>query len=77
MNSDIITTMSSLQDFLTILLAIELFVITACVVFVSYFLIRALKSLTHAAESFGRVKPLLAIPALLVALVSRLFKKRG
>lgn len=77
MISGIITAMSSLQDFLTILLAIELFVITACIVLVSYFLIKALKSLTHLAESFGRIKPLLTIPALIVALVSRLFKKRG
>lgn len=69
--------MSSIQDFLTILLAVELFVITACIVLVTYFFIKALKSFAHLAESFGKIKTFIPLPALLVAIVSRIFKKRG
>ncbi len=67
--------MSSIQDFLTILLAVELFVITACVVVVTYFSIRVLKSFSRLAESFGKIKTFIPLPALLVAIVSRIFKR--
>ncbi len=66
-----------LGTFLTILLAIELLVITVCIAFVSYFLIKTLKSISKTAESFGRIKAFLPIPALLVAILSKIFKKRG
>lgn len=69
--------MDSLQFVLTILLAIELFVITVCIAFVSYFLVRALKSISQTAESFGKMKALIPIPALLLAILSKIFKKRG
>lgn len=67
--------MSSIQDFLTILLAIELFVITACIALVSYFLIKTLRSLIRLAESFGRIKSFIPIPALLVAIIGKIFRR--
>ncbi|MDO8489163.1 MAG: hypothetical protein Q7S42_03525 [Candidatus Omnitrophota bacterium] len=69
--------MDNVQSVLTILLAIELFVITACIAVVSYFLIKTLKSISHTAESFGKIKALIPIPALLIAILSKIFKKRG
>lgn len=69
--------MGGFQSILIILLAVELFVITVCIALVSYFLIKTLKSITHTAESFGRIKTFIPIPALLIAILSKIFKKRG
>ena len=69
--------MDNVQSVLTILLAVELFIITVCIAFASYFLIKTLKSISQTAESFGRMKTLIPIPALLVAILSKIFKKRG
>lgn len=65
----------SLQGFLTILLAVELFVITVCIVVVSFYLVKALKSIIRFSDSLRGMKPFLAIPALIIALLSKLIKK--
>ena len=71
----IIGTMNTTQDILNILLTLGVLIITACVVYITYYLVRALKSITNLANSLGRVKVLAAIPALLIALASKILKK--
>lgn len=75
----------STQETLNTLLAIGFVVITACIVFVTYFLVKALKSIINLTESLEKTSDnikeklqlrfLAVIPALLVALVGRLIKK--
>lgn len=80
--------MVSVQDFLNITLAIGLLVITICIVYVSYYLIQALKSISNLSDSLEdatesikdkiKLRALAAIPALLVAIVGKIIKhKRG
>lgn len=75
------------QEILNIFLILALFVITACIIFITFYLIKALKSFTLLADDLDETaqslknrlqwKALAAIPALIVALASRVFKKRG
>lgn len=76
------------QEILNTLLVLGFLVITACVVFVTYYFIQALKSITQLADDLNettqsikdkvQMKALAAIPALLVTLVSKVIRrKRG
>ena len=69
--------METIQSFLIILLAIEVFVIAVCFIVITYFLVKTLKSVSAFTNSLGRVKPLLTIPALIVALLGKIIKRRG
>lgn len=76
------------QDTLNIFLIIALFVITSCAVFATVYFVQALKSITQLSDDLDetaqnlknklQLKALAAIPALLVALASKVIKrKRG
>ncbi len=74
------------QDFLNIILVVGALIITACIVYVSYFLVQALKSITNLSDSLEdttqgirdkiQLKALAAIPALLVAIAGKIIKKK-
>lgn len=74
------------QDVLNIFIILILIVITSCVVLVTFYAIQALKSASRLTDNLDetaqslknkvQLKALVAIPALLVALVSKL-RKRG
>lgn len=76
------------QDILNIFLILGFVIITCCVVFTTFFMVQALKSIIRLADNLDettqgikekvQMKALAAIPALLVALVSKVVrKKRG
>jgi len=86
--SGIIALVNTAQDFLNIILAAGLLVITACIIYVSYYLVQALKSITNLSDSLEdaaqgirnkiQMKALAAIPALLIAIAGKIIKrKRG
>ncbi len=74
------------QDLLNILLALGIFIITSCFIFITYFLVQALKSVIRLADNLEnttqgikekiQMKALAAIPALLVSLIGRVITKR-
>lgn len=66
-----------LITFLIILLVIEFFIIAVCLFIITYLLIKSLKTVANFTNSLGRMKALLTIPALFVALFSKIIKKRG
>ncbi|MDD5415904.1 MAG: hypothetical protein PHE48_02760 [Candidatus Daviesbacteria bacterium] len=82
----IITSVNTTQDFLNIILTLGLLVITVCIVYVSYYLVKALKSVTNLSDSLEdtaqgikdkiQIKALAAIPALLVAIAGKIIKKK-
>ena len=73
------------QEILNTLLIIGFFVITVCIVFITYYLVKTLKSIINLTESLEeatdnikqklQMRFLAAIPAILVALAGRLFKR--
>lgn len=73
------------QDILNILLIIGFLVITVCIALITYFFIKALKSIASLADSLEntaqdvrekiQMKTLRIVPALLVALVGRILKR--
>lgn len=73
------------QDLLNTFLIIGFVVIVTCVVFLTYYSIQALKSITQLSDDLGesaqnlknklQLKALAAIPAVLVALVGKLLKR--
>lgn len=76
------------QETLNIFIILSIFVVTACIVFVSYYFIQALKSMAALTDDLDEVaqilknkvqmKVLAAIPALLVALAGKIIRrKRG
>ena len=75
----------STQDILNISLATGLLVIAACIVFITYYSAQALKSFTRLSDSIEdtvqnvrsklQMKALTVIPALVIALISKIFKK--
>lgn len=76
------------QDILSVFLIVSLFIVTICIVFISYFFVQALKAVTRMADNIEQtsedikrklqLKALAAIPALLVALAGKVIKrKRG
>lgn len=74
------------QDILNVFLILGFLIITACFVFATFYFVQALKSITNLADDLDGVtqsikdkvalKTLAAIPALLIALVSKVIKKR-
>lgn len=85
MVSDIIALVNT-QDILNIFLIFGILVITACAIYVSLYLVQALKSLTSLANDLDEVaqnvknkigiKILSAIPKVLVSLIGKVIKKR-
>lgn len=79
--------MTTTQDILNILLGIGVLAIAVCIIFTTYFLVRALKSVTNLTNSLEsatqdiksklQMRALLTIPALLIGLVNKIFRKRG
>lgn len=76
------------QDLLNLILALGIIVITVCFVFITFYLVQSLKSISNMASDISdatqsikdkiQMKVLAAIPALLVALAGRVIKrKRG
>ncbi len=76
------------QDTLNIFLIAGIVVISACVVYISYYFVQALKSVTNLSDDLDEIalnvknkvaiKALAAVPALLVSLVGKIIrKKRG
>lgn len=68
------------QEILNIVLIIFLLVVTGVIIAISYFLIKALRSITTLTDYLGekiQMKALSIIPPLLVGIFSRIFKKRG
>lgn len=73
------------QDALNIFLIIALIVVVACIVYVSFYLVSALKSVTNLTDDTDEVveglkskvqmRALLAIPAILISLAGKLIKK--
>lgn len=73
------------QDLLNIFLIAGLIVIVTCFVFLTYYFVQALKSITQLSDDLGesaqslknklQLKALAAIPAVLVALVGKLLKR--
>lgn len=76
----------STQDTLNIFLILAVLIMTVCVVYISFYLAQALKSMTNLSDDLDEIalniknkvaiKALAAIPALLVALVGKVIKKR-
>ncbi len=76
----------SIQDLLSVVLVLGFLIITACVVYVTFYLVQALKAITNLSNSWEDVtenikekiqmKALAALPALFVALVTKIFRKR-
>lgn len=75
------------QEIINAALVIGLLTLAVCVIFITYYLIKALKSITTLADSLQdttqeirsklQLKFLAAIPALMFTLASKIFKKRG
>lgn len=75
------------QEILNTLLIIGLVIITSCVLYITYYFVRALKTIINLTDNLeeaaqnirGRlgIKALAYVPAVLIALISRFFKKRG
>lgn len=75
------------QEIINIILVVGFLIITFCIIFVTYFLTKALKSITDLADSLQnttqifrekiQMNILRLIPAVLVGLIGRFFKKRG
>lgn len=76
------------QDTLNIFIILSIFVVTTCIAFVTYYFIRALKSMAQLTDDLDditqnlknkvQMKALAAIPALLVALAGKVIRrKRG
>lgn len=82
------TLMNSVQDFLSIVLAVGVLVITVCAVYVSYYFVQVLKSIMSLSDSLEdtaqgikdkiQMKALAALPAILLAIFGKIInKKRG
>ena len=76
------------QDTLNIFLILGIMVISTCAVYISYYFVQALKSVTNLSDDLDEIalniknklglKVLAAVPALLVSLVGKIIrKKRG
>ncbi|MBI2597530.1 hypothetical protein HYW41_05235 [Candidatus Daviesbacteria bacterium] len=68
------------QEILNIFLILSLLVVTSCVVYITYYFVKALRSLTNFTNDLERkagLKILAAIPGALIAIFSGFFKRRG
>lgn len=76
----------NLQDVLYTILVIGIITIVICAMFATYYLVKALKSITNILNNLEdaavkakegiRIKVLAAVPAILLALASKLIRKR-
>lgn len=73
--SGIIKDVENLQFILTIVLVIELLVIAACFILITLFFARLFKIISNLSESIGRFRSFVSIPALIIAIVSKLIKR--
>lgn len=74
------------QELLNIILAVGFAVIVGCILYTTYYFVQALKSVTNLIDSLEKtteniknrlgMKALALVPGIIVALVSRIFKKR-
>ncbi len=74
------------QEVLNTLFVIGFLIVTVCIVFVTYFLVKALKSIINLTKSLEettenikgklQLKVLSFLPALLIAFLSRIIKRR-
>lgn len=72
--------MMTSQEILNIFLILSLLVVTSCVVYITYYFVKALKSLinlTNDLEKKAGLKILAALPTALLAILGRFFKRRG
>lgn len=72
-------TVNTTQDILNLLLATGFLIITICFVYITYYLVQALKSITDLTENIKdkiQMKALAAVPAALIALASKVLKRR-
>ncbi len=77
--------MNTTQDVLNILVAVGFLIITVCAVYITYYLVQALKSVINLTDSLGettqnikdkiQMKALTVIPSLGVALIGRILKR--
>ncbi|OGE28647.1 hypothetical protein A2867_04345 [Candidatus Daviesbacteria bacterium RIFCSPHIGHO2_01_FULL_40_11] len=77
--------MNTTQDILNLLVAAGFLIVTICIVYITYYLVQALKSVTNLTDSLGettqnikdkiQMKALTVIPALVVALIGRILKR--
>lgn len=75
------------QDLLNILLVVGFLIIVVCIIFVTFYLVLALKSIAKLSESLEdtaqevknklQMRALAVIPPLVIGLVSRIFKRGG
>ena len=75
----------NIQEILTALLVIGFLIISVCFIFITYYLVKALKSVINLTDSLGettqnikdkiQMKVLTIIPALVVALIGRILKR--
>lgn len=74
------------SDALNFLLILGFLIITVCIVLVTFFLVKALKSIARLADALGnasenfrnslQIKALSSIPAIILALISKLLRRR-
>ncbi len=74
------------QDILNTVLILGLIAITTCIIYITYYFVRTLKSITEVLNNLEdvalgikeklQVKALAAIPAILLTLVSKLIRRR-
>lgn len=75
------------QDLLNILLILGLLVITSCILYITYYFVKALKTFINLADNLEEVtqnirgrltlRALTALPAILIALAGKFIRKRG
>ena len=75
----------NIQEVVSLILASAVFVISVCIVFISYFLIKALKSITLLSDSLQNTTEdirekiqnniLRLVPALVIGLIGKLIKR--
>ncbi|EKD84810.1 MAG: hypothetical protein ACD_38C00156G0006 [uncultured bacterium] len=66
-----------LTTILLIILGVEFFIIAVCTLIITYLLVRTLKTVANFTNSLGKMRALLTVPALVLALLSKIIKKRG
>ena len=74
------------KEILNFILILAVLIITACIAYATYYFVQALKSITNLADDLVdttqsikqkiQLKALAAIPALLVALIGKVIKRR-
>ena len=68
------------QDLLNIFLILCLLIITACILYTTYYFVKAVKSVNNLTDDLkGKVglRALTALPSIMIALAGKFFKRRG